>query len=291
MKKRIFDYEETFMGVRDKKTSNFFCSFQDDYRLRSLVRMVKLKRGSILDVGCGGGIHTETFPYYYPKASIFGCDVSQTAINYARRFGSGKIKFAVIKNKRLPYEDAFFDVCICQDVLEHVPDVHFLIEEIKRVLKKNGKLFLIVPCEGQPFTYTWLFQKLRIGQTLTYRFFGHIHPEFTHKKIIKLLRDNNFTIETIGFSEHPFYQLMHLFIFFLPKIVLEKVLGERNTVEYSNSGLIAKPKKALDPLLIVRNTWFVVYNILMKYIMPWETVILRNFPIGAWKIHVLAINN
>lgn len=286
MKTAGFDYDEEFMGAREKKGGSYFCSFRDDYRLRSLVEMVKLGKGRILDVGCGGGIHTETFPYYYPKASIFGCDVSQTAINYARRFGSGKIKFAVIKNKRLPYKDAFFDVCICQDVLEHVPDVNFFLNEIFRVLKKKGTLFLIVPCEGQPFTYTWLFQKLNLGNKLTYRYFGHIHPEFTQKYVTNLLRKHKYTIDKTAYSEHIFYQLLHLTIFFLPKILLEAVLGDK-AGKYTNSSLLRTPKRK-GKLIVIRNLWFTVFNLIMKNIMPWETVILRDVPFTAWKIHILA---
>lgn len=287
MRKENFDYEDVFMGVRKEKPSSYLRRFRDDYRLFSLLKTIQIKTGKILDIGCGGGMLTESLPYYYSKADIYGCDVSATAIKYAKKLGSGKIQYEVIKKKKLPYKDNNFDVCICFDVLEHVPDVDFFLKEVKRVLKKNGQFFLIVPCEGQPLTYTWFFQKLNIGKTLTYRYFGHIHSEFTHKYVIALLKKHGFIVKSLAYSEHLFYQFMHLFIYFLPKVSLELFLGEKKTKEYTNSSLISRPKSAKSPLLIVRKFWFIFFDFMMMYPMPLETVVLRKVASTAWKLHVL----
>lgn len=288
MKEKKFDYEEVFMGVREQRSNSFFRSFKQDYRLRSLVKNISLNSGKMLDIGCGGGVLTESLPYYFPKAYIYGCDVSKTAIFYAKKLGSGKVTFNIIKNKKLPYKDSFFDVCICFDVMEHVPDVEFFLREIKRVLKKGGKFFLIVPCEGEPFTYTWFFQKTTIGKNLTYRFFGHIHPEFTHQSVVELLKNNGFIVTKKEYSEHMFYQLLHLLTFFVPKLLLECTLGKKKANQYTNSSLISSPGSNKDPLFTIRNLWYAVFDFFMFYPMNWETVLLRRFPYTAWKLHVLA---
>lgn len=288
MENKSFDYEDVFMGVRGEKPTTYFRSFKEDYRLRFLVKTIKLNEGKLLDIGCGGGMLTESLPYYFPKASIFGCDISKTAIKYAEKLGSGKVKYNQIRKNCFPYKDNFFDVCICLDVLEHVPDVNFFLNEVKRVLKKNGKFFLIVPCEGERFTYTWLFQKLHFGQGLTYRYMGHIHPEFTHKNVINFLEEHGFVIKNTAYSEHLFYQLMHLFVYFLPKVLLEVFLGKNKTKEYTNSSLISSPKKN-NPLIIIRKLWFVFFNFMMAYPMPLETIVLRKIPLTAWKLHTLAV--
>lgn len=289
MKTKVFDYEDIFMGVREKKPTTYLRSFKQDYRLRSLVKTVKLNRGKLLDIGCGGGILTESLPYYFPKANIYGCDISKAAISYAKKLGSGKIKYSSIGNKKFPYCDNFFDVCISLDVLEHVPDVDFFLKEVKRVLKKNGKFLLIVPCEGQPFTYTWFFQKTNLGENLTYRYLGHIHPEFTHKKIIALLQKHEFSIQEKAYSEHAFYQLLQFFVLFLPKVLLEVFLGKNKANEYTNASLVKVPKNKNDYLLAVRNFWYKVWDFMMFYPMNWETILFRKFSMTAWKLHVLAI--
>lgn len=289
MTAQAFDYEDVCMGVREEKPTTYLRTFAEDYRLRSLTASVALGKGKLLDIGCGGGMIAESLPYYYPKGNIYGCDVSKTTIVYAIRLGSGKVKYAQIKNKRFPYKDNIFDVCICLDVLEHVPDIDYFLNEAKRVLKKDGKFFLIVPCEGQPFTYTWFFHKIHIGQNLTRRYFGHIHPEFTHKNILTLLEKHGFVIGKITYSEHIFYQLIHFIIFSLPKILLELYFGVKKANEYSNSSLIRFPKSNNDVFMIVRKFWFIFFYFMMRYPMYWETILLSQLSTTAWKLHVLAI--
>ena len=179
-------------------------------------------------------------------------------------------------------------MCICLDVLEHVPDLNLFLNEVKRVLKRNGNFFLIVPCEGQKFTHTWLFQKLHFGQNLTYRYFGHVHPEFTHEYVLALLKKHGFYTEGTAYSEHLFYQCMHLLLLFLPKRLLELLIGEGKTSEYTDSSLIKSPKNKFDPIWIARRCWLAFYNFMMMYPMNWETIFLRKISATAWKLHVLA---
>ncbi len=289
MKNKKFDYEDVSMGVRGEKPSTYFRSFKQDYRLRSMAATIKLNKGKLLDIGCGGGMLTESLPFYFPKVNVFGCDISRTAIKYAAKFGSGKVKYNQIRNNSFPYKDNFFDACICFDVLEHVPDVNFFLQEVKRVLKKNSKFFLIVPCEGQMFTFTWFFQKIKLGQDLTFRYLGHIHPEFTHKGVIALLQKHGFSIQEKAYSEHVFYQLLQFLVFFIPKIFLDFVLGKGQAKKYTNSSLAKNAKTKKTPVLVVRNLWYRVWDFVMFYPMNWETILFKKFSMTAWKIHVSSI--
>lgn len=290
MTHQTFDYEDVCMGTQNKKPETYYKSFTDDYRLRSVTRSIKLSRGRILDLGCGGGRISEALPYYYPSASVHGCDVSGTAIANAKRFGSGKVQYKRISKGILPYANNYFNACICLDVMEHVPDLDLFLREVKRVLKKGGSFLVIVPCEGEPFTYTWVFQRLRLGDKLTFQFFGHIHPEFTHASVLSLLESHGFRIEKKAYSEHPFYQWMHVCIFFVPKLLLALLFGEKIAHEYTNSSLVRSPKFRFTPLMIIRNTWFFVFDMLMKYPMSWETILFSRVSFGAWKLHALARN-
>src|SRR3990167_10081476 len=108
MSEAFFDYDEVFMGVTAGKRKSYFVSFEDDYRLKMLTEAVELQGGRMADLGCGGGQLTESLVYYYPKVKVYGCDISKTAISYAGKFGSGKVTYSVIRNKRLPYKNNFF---------------------------------------------------------------------------------------------------------------------------------------------------------------------------------------
>jgi len=54
------------------------------------------------------------------------------------------IKFGS-STKKLPFNENEFDTVILSDVLEHLPTPENIINEIYRVLAKNGKLLLNVP--------------------------------------------------------------------------------------------------------------------------------------------------
>ncbi len=281
-----FNYEDIFMGVMEGKKKSYKRTFRQDYRLKRLTESIKNGNFKILDIGSGGGILTESLIYYYPKAKVYGCDVSKKAIEYARKSGSGRVTYSVIRNKRLPYNDNTFDVCICLDVMEHIPDVKFFLKEVKRILKKNGEFFLLVPCEGQPLTHTWLWQKIGIGNKMTFKRYGHIHPEYTHKYVINLLEKHGFQINKITYSEHIIYQIISLLVYFIPREIMDLILGKKVNL-YTDAGVIkfSKSKQSSGFILLFRSFWFKLIDFL-RLITLWELEVFKYFPITAWKIHV-----
>lgn len=291
-----FDYEEVFMGLSVDSGNKILDPqqiYNEDYRLRYLVESVCLKKGKMLDIGSGGGTLTESLTYYYPEFKIFGCDVSQKAIRLAKQHGKGKVKYAQIKKQKLPYRDNFFDVVLCLDVMEHVPDIHFFTKEIKRVLKKNGLFFLAVPCEGQFFTYTWLFQKIGIGQKLTFKHFGHIHPEFTHKYIMEFLRKYKFFPVKKLYGDHLLYQVTNLIQYFLAKELLELFFGTKRAEAYYDRSLVNdsrnnNPKP--DFIMFMRIIWFKIWDIINHFI-DLERILMKDISFSSWKLFLLTQNN
>jgi SAM-dependent methyltransferase len=50
--------------------------------------------------------------------------------------------------QRLPLEDSSFDRALAIHVLEHLPDLPSAVAELRRVLKGDGRLIAVIPCEG-----------------------------------------------------------------------------------------------------------------------------------------------
>lgn len=98
--------------------------------------------GKILDIGCSTGNFV-----IQDKKNIIGIDLDYGQIRIARSRGLNVRKYDA--NKRLPFKDSTFDKVNCRHVIEHLDDVSDnllrFIQEIRRVLKKNGKLILITP--------------------------------------------------------------------------------------------------------------------------------------------------
>jgi ubiquinone/menaquinone biosynthesis C-methylase UbiE len=107
----------------------------------------------ILDIGFGFGLITFMFD---KTDSIAGIEIAQSAIDYATRraaeLGYHNARFLRYDGEgNIPLSDGTFDLIICSHVLEHVPDDHFLLKEMKRMLKPGGVVLLNVPVNEEHF--------------------------------------------------------------------------------------------------------------------------------------------
>ncbi len=91
----------------------------------------------LLDIGCGEGFYTHYFADQLSDATVYGMDISKTAIRYAsKRYAN--CRFSVASIQRLPFPDASLDGVVriyapCNG------------EELNRVVKENGILVTVTP--------------------------------------------------------------------------------------------------------------------------------------------------
>lgn len=101
-------------------------------------------RGEVLDVGCGVG----TLSLYVSQfaQSVVGIDVSGRAIEIAESArASLDIKNVVFKKAELESDTGIFDLIICSEVLEHIPDDKGFLKLLRGNLKSGGYLLLTTP--------------------------------------------------------------------------------------------------------------------------------------------------
>jgi len=93
-----------------------------------------LKTFSVLDVGSSTGIIANFCSNYFGK--VIGIDIDEAAIEYANRtHKKDNLEFIKNDSMAMKFQESEFDVAICAQVYEHVPDAKKLIQEIHRVLK------------------------------------------------------------------------------------------------------------------------------------------------------------
>src|SRR4030066_1675828 len=108
------------------------------------IRMFRPAKGmNILDVGCGTGTHLELYQRY--QCNLYGLDHSPAMLEVARKRLAGTAVLELGDASRMPYEDGKFDLVIVMLTLHEMsPEMRSLVlEEIKRVLKKDGRILLI----------------------------------------------------------------------------------------------------------------------------------------------------
>ncbi len=96
-----------------------------------------LRNVRLLNVGCSTGIIDECLALHVK--SVVGIDIDAPAIETARaRCTSNNVEFRIGDAMNIDFPDASFDVVICSQVYEHVPDPAKMMDEIYRVLVPGG---------------------------------------------------------------------------------------------------------------------------------------------------------
>ncbi|MSP85849.1 MAG: bifunctional 2-polyprenyl-6-hydroxyphenol methylase/3-demethylubiquinol 3-O-methyltransferase UbiG [Methylotenera sp.] len=112
-------------------------------RLQWIDRLAPLKGKRVLDVGCGGGILSESMSV--KGADVTGIDLGEKALSVAKlhQLESGtKVNYQYISVEQLAAEQpASFDVVTCMEMLEHVPDPAAIVAACAKLVKPNGAVF------------------------------------------------------------------------------------------------------------------------------------------------------
>jgi len=158
--------------------------------------MASLAGKTVIDVGCGGGILSESM--VQRGAQVTGIDLGDAPLKVAKLHGleSGhKVEyFKIAAEEMAEKHPQSFDVVTCMEMLEHVPDPSSIVNACARMVKPGGHVFFST-INRNPKSY--LFAILGAEHIL------NLVPKGTHefKKFIKpselgnWIRDNPLQIE------------------------------------------------------------------------------------------------
>src|SRR5688572_30316742 len=132
----------------------FFGRMLLDLQILTIYKEVKKQlptyKGDVLDIGCGQS------PYKFllneKETRYFGIDIVA-----ADEFGYNNPDVTAFDGKNIPFADNTFDAVICTEVLEHVQEFQYLIDEIHRTTKKNADIIVTIPWSARyhyiPYDY------------------------------------------------------------------------------------------------------------------------------------------
>ena len=118
-----------------------------EYIINNFVNKDDIENKTILEIGSGFGWFTYNILKYNPK-SICGLETTQKKVDDLNSFFNiEKCSFYLADALNLPFENEKFDTVCIFDVIEHLPKntEDKLFNEISRVLKNGGKLYLSTP--------------------------------------------------------------------------------------------------------------------------------------------------
>ena len=92
--------------------------------------------GLLLDFGCG----RKPYKNLFNVKQYIGVDIQQSG--HSHELSEVDVYY---DGKTIPFDDHYFDSVFCSEVIEHVFEVDYILDEINRVLKKGGKILLTVP--------------------------------------------------------------------------------------------------------------------------------------------------
>lgn len=145
----------------------------------------------VLDLGCGQGHITNKIKEVYPTFELYGLDYSISAIDFANTKYKG-IDFIVANAFYPPYEDEFFDIIICNNLWEHVPDPLSLLKSISRILKTNGLIIISTPSRYR------LTNLLRTVMGKPIKFISNLHiTEYSIGQVKEQLKSGGFEIQHV----------------------------------------------------------------------------------------------
>ena len=120
------DIYEHFMGRWSHRLAGPFLEF------------VGIRRGDrVLDVGCGTGVVTLALAEQGAKA--VGIDASEPYLGGASRHRSHPdVTYELADARHMPYADDSFDGCVSILALDVMPEVHQVVQEMRRVTRSGG---------------------------------------------------------------------------------------------------------------------------------------------------------
>lgn len=179
-------------------------------------------KDKVLDIGCGPG----TFSSFFPAKKYYGIDIAHNQIQYAK-IKYPKKQFKIIKNK-IPFPKNNFDTVVLIEIIEHLTskEITKLLQEAKRVLKKNGQILISTP----NYNSFWPLIEYVLNLISKVKYEEQHINKFTKKRLQLFLNKRQFVkikISTMLFISP--------FLFFLPKKILIKIsMLENKLINFGN---------------------------------------------------------
>jgi len=161
------------------------CIIGSRVRMRAILQILKPKpKEIVLDCGCGTGANSGRLAKR--GSEVVGLDLSKKALLQAKK-RYREPHFVLGDTTELPFREASFDVIICSDVLEHIPEDNLAMSEISRSLIDEGTAIFTVPIDIER-GWVWSIRRLfGLDPPFWRDFYHHVRDGYPPRDFFSLL--------------------------------------------------------------------------------------------------------
>jgi SAM-dependent methyltransferase len=166
----------------------------------------------ILDVGCYDGYLLRELSRRCATEGV-GIDISAHALGLARSLTRGqRIRFVLANASSLPFASEAFDVVVCSEILEHIPDLERALSEIARVLVPGGRVYATMP---NALDQVW--PPLRPVCRRVDRIEGHLR-RLSREEFLTVMRDQGLEATTTRYRGFAASALWYSWLIYRPQV-------------------------------------------------------------------------
>jgi ubiquinone/menaquinone biosynthesis C-methylase UbiE len=155
----------------------------------------------VIDISAGVGVVGRRIKERYPCDLICN-DMSPACLRLLQENGLKTTSFDLdAPDDRFPFPDDYFDAVVCLATIEHIIHLDHFLEELRRILRKGGSLYLSAPnYSGLPYLVPFLVTGRTFHNPLNsherYEFFAHVRY-FTYRTMLEYVGSKGFAPEAV----------------------------------------------------------------------------------------------
>lgn len=172
------------------------------YYLHKLIlqELIKYEKGQLLEIS-PGDLRLWTQIKKLNQFEMYGCDIV---------CNDASIKYCNLNTDNIPFNDEFFDYVVCCEVIEHIQNPWKLINQIKRVLRSEGRLIITTPNVSKIHDRIYYFFRGFFPGFQYEKYMHsmqHINP-INIRELLLILNENGFRINDVKYNIHKKYHAL-----------------------------------------------------------------------------------
>lgn len=187
------------------------------YERREVSGLLPTQYSKVLEIGCGTGQFRNNLNQEH---EYWGVEPVEFIAKLAKE-KLDKVLVGTYQEVENLIPNNYFDLVICNDVIEHMPDDDSFLQSIKQKIKKDGCLVASIP----NVRYILNLWELLIKKDWQYKSAGLLDRKhlrfFTRKSLVRTLNNNAFSIKQItGINRYKPQSLRNRMLYILAVLLL-----------------------------------------------------------------------